>query len=241
MWQNNSYSNWNNRKEDKEDKVSPNRKYCFICEGQNTERFYFKKLIDLQKELKISNLLDLQFVDKENIGEEEEFKTASHPKKLIECADKYKSEHNSQFNAKQGDTIIIVFDVDVFKNKSSDYKDILISAKNKNYKLGVTNPCFELFLLLHYENSFEDTIKPNYNDILENKRVSKNRRFIDKLFSDKANMNAKINEEIGNLAHDVHIAIKQEKNLNGDIENYKDKITSNIGNIIQNIINDNGK
>lgn len=48
------------------------------------------------------------------------------------------------------------------------------------------------------------------------------------------------NKEVGNLAIDVHIAIEQEKNLNNDIENYAGKITSNIGEIIQNIMNDDG-
>lgn len=48
-----AYTNWNKRESDHEEQVEPFRKYFFICEGANTETFYFKKLIDLRKELGI--------------------------------------------------------------------------------------------------------------------------------------------------------------------------------------------
>ena len=46
-----TYTNWNRRPSDKEDQIEPYRKYFFICEGTNTETFYFRRLIDLRKEL----------------------------------------------------------------------------------------------------------------------------------------------------------------------------------------------
>ena len=48
-----AYTNWNVRSTDKLDQIEPFRKYFFICEGANTETFYFKKLIDLRKQLDI--------------------------------------------------------------------------------------------------------------------------------------------------------------------------------------------
>lgn len=47
------YTNWNKRQSDLKEQIEPFRKYFFICEGANTESFYFKKLIDLRKELGI--------------------------------------------------------------------------------------------------------------------------------------------------------------------------------------------
>jgi len=48
-----SYTNWNSRTTDEEEQIEPYRKYFFICEGANTETWYFKKLIDIRKELNI--------------------------------------------------------------------------------------------------------------------------------------------------------------------------------------------
>ena len=48
-----TYTNWNSRPSDREEQVEPYRKYYFICEGANTETFYFEKLIDLRKDLGI--------------------------------------------------------------------------------------------------------------------------------------------------------------------------------------------
>ena len=48
-----SYTNWNSRTTDEEEQIEPYRKYFFICEGANTETWYFKKLIEIRKELNI--------------------------------------------------------------------------------------------------------------------------------------------------------------------------------------------
>ena len=51
-------------------------------------------------------------------------------------------------------------------------------------------------------------------------------------------MNAKKNANIGNLAENVMIAIRQEKLINQDIHQLKGKVSSNIGLIIEGIINE---
>ena len=48
-----SYTNWNSRTTDEEEQIEPYRKYFFICEGANTETWYFKKLIDIWSCVKI--------------------------------------------------------------------------------------------------------------------------------------------------------------------------------------------
>ena len=44
-----TYTNWNTRPSDQEEQIEPFRKYFFICEGANTETFYFRRLIDLHQ------------------------------------------------------------------------------------------------------------------------------------------------------------------------------------------------
>ncbi len=42
-----TYTDWNKRPSDHEDQMEPFRKYVFICEGANTEVWYFRKLMDM--------------------------------------------------------------------------------------------------------------------------------------------------------------------------------------------------
>ncbi|MCI8577984.1 MAG: hypothetical protein HFG64_10845 [Lachnospiraceae bacterium] len=51
-------------------------------------------------------------------------------------------------------------------------------------------------------------------------------------------MNSKKNSHIGNLVDNVLIAIGQEKKINQDIHQLKGKVSSNIGSVIQAIINE---
>ena len=59
-----NYSSWNSRKEDTVEQIEPYQKFFFICEGANTETWYFRKLIDLKKSLGIHPLIDLCLLEK---------------------------------------------------------------------------------------------------------------------------------------------------------------------------------
>lgn len=56
-----SYTNWNNRSTDQEEQREPYRKYFFICEGANTETWYFRKLIDIRLLEKTEKDRDISF------------------------------------------------------------------------------------------------------------------------------------------------------------------------------------
>lgn len=225
-----TYTNWDKRPTDVEEKVEPYRKYFFICEGKNTEVWYFKKLIDIRKSLGIHPLIDIRFMEK--TGEDV---SISNPKALIEFAEKQKKITENDFDNKH-DKMIIVFDADIYKTKSEVYKSILELAGEENI-LAVSNPSFELFLLLHYVNSVNDIIFPEKVQILENKKEGK-RRYITKRFTDISGMNPKENAAIGDLAIHIDTAIEQEKLLNEDITNAIGLITCNIGKVIEDIRKD---
>lgn len=129
-----------------------------------------------------------------------------------------------------------MFDADIYKTKPEVYKSILELAGEDNI-LAVTNPSFELFLLLHYANSVNDIILPEKEQILANKKVGK-RRYIAKRFTDISGMNPKGNAAVGDLAIHIDIAIEQEKVLNEDIANAIGCITCNIGKVIEDIRKD---
>lgn len=230
-----TYSNWNSRPSDSMEAIEPYRRYYFICEGRNTERWYFEKLIDIRKSLSIHALLDISYLEK--TGEHENL---SNPRQLIEFANEQKDNGEIKFD-KNFDKMIIVFDADVFETQLNDYDEVR-SLGEQNNILGVTNPSFELFLLLHYDDSVDEIILPNSENIIKNDWVgtTKNnrKRHIAHIFQQKSGLKSKENSAVGELAHKVHIAIAQEKKLNNNIQSCKGVLTSNIGCIIQAIIDD---
>lgn len=223
-----NYSNWNKRPFDQHGQIEPYKKFFFICEGANTEVFYFKKLIDLRKQLGIHALIDLRLLEKI-----EEDKNISNPKRLLEFAEEIKGDSDISFDKEQ-DKMIVVIDADIYENNQEAYDELLNKANEYQDILAVTNPAFELFLLLHYENSYETIIKPNEADIIKNRKVG-TRRYIDKLFSDISGMNSKTNPNIGKLAEKIEI--EQEQKINQDIYHCKGKLTCNMGKIISDIKN----
>ena len=225
-----TYTDWNKRPTDAEEQKEPFRKYFFICEGSNTEVWYFRKLIDMRKQLGIHPLIDIRLMEKTD-----EDAHLSNPKALIKFAERQKEIAKNKFDINH-DKMVIVFDADIYKNYPDKFKEIYQMGRNNNI-LAITNPSFELFLLLHYEKSYEELILPNHDEILQNRKVGK-RRYITALFTERSGMNPKENPAIGELAANIHTAINQEVNLNQCAENALDNLTSNVGKIIEEIIKD---
>ena len=114
-----SYTNWNSRTTDEEEQIEPYRKYFFICEGANTETWYFKKLIDIRKELNIHPLIDIRLLEKT-----EGDRDISFPRRLIEFAENQKENSEIAFD-KERDKMIVVFDGDIFEEKVLDYDELV--------------------------------------------------------------------------------------------------------------------
>ena len=72
--------------------------------------------------------------------------------------------------------MIIIFDADIFGAKALGY-DETVELGEKDNILGVTNPNFELFLLLHFPDAYEKIIKPHATELLENKKTWNQRYF----------------------------------------------------------------
>ena len=225
------YTNWNSRPYDNLEQIEPFKKFYFICEGLNTETYYFRRLIDLRKQLGIHQLIELCLCEK--TGKD---KDISFPKNLKAFADEQKKKTEIGFDPHR-DKMIIVFDGDIFENKVSGY-DELVSSIEENDIAAVTNPGFELFLILHIEGSYYTHIQGHEAKFLSMDKHGKYSHAYNVL-RDLTHMNAKKNPEIGKLADNVLTAINQETNINQDIHQLKGQITSNIGKVIKMIINDN--
>lgn len=224
-----TYTNWNSRPSDREEQVEPYRKYYFICEGANTETFYFEKLIDLRKDLGIHPLIDIRLWEKT-----EGDRNISFAKNLVRFAYEQKSLESNGFDVER-DKMIIVFDEDIFEEKVQGY-DELIASIEENDIAAVSNPGFELFLLLHVDGSYEKYIQGHEADFLT--MVDGKYAYAYNALLEATGMKAKKNPQIGTLAENVLVAIEQERLINQDIHQLKGRVSSNIGLIIDGIINE---
>ena len=225
-----TYTNWNTRPSDQEEQIEPFRKYFFICEGAKTETFYFRRLIDLRKQLGIHPLIDIRLWEKTDKDRD-----ISYAKRLVEFAEIQKQNIDNGFDLDR-DKMIIVFDGDIFEEKVQGY-DELIASIEKTDIAAVTNPGFELFLILHIDESYERYIKGHEAEFLSVDEKGKY-SYAYKVLLKLTGMNAKTNSRIGELADNVMTAIKQEKLINQDIHRLKGNVSSNIGKIIEDIINE---
>jgi len=102
-----------------------------FCEGK-TERNYFAQLraVDRIQGLQIRPVIS---EDKNIVG-------------LVNYSIKY-LEHNRDFL--EGDSVVYVFDRD--KNTNEDFKKAKEKLNDPNLQLILSNPCFEFWILSHFE------------------------------------------------------------------------------------------
>jgi len=126
------------------------------------------------------------------------------------------------------DKMCLILDRDKKSFKEEQYNYVKEECKRKNFKFYVTNPCFEFWLLLH----FDEVHSINREKLLENKRASSKVRYVEselkKYFPYNKN---KYNAEL--LIEKIDLAIENEKRFCEDIEELKDKLGSNIGLLIK--------
>lgn len=114
----------------------------------------------------------------------------------------------------------------------------MVAEGEKKNILAVSNPAFELFLLLHYENSYEDDIEPNAEQIIQNEKMDIRHLSISCYLPEQESIRRKCCD--WRTGENIEIAIEQEKKINEDIHQCKGQITCNIGRIIDEIRKDDG-
>jgi len=115
---------------------SPKLRFLIVCEGQVTEPRYFNQLRHLLK-----SLIDLEILP------------GGDPKILVERAVQKKGEADSAANRKNDsylayDQVWCVCDVD----EHPRLNDALQQARDNGIDVALSNPCFELWALLHFQD-----------------------------------------------------------------------------------------
>ena len=212
---------------EEEIKIEPLRRYYLIFEGANTERKYFQGIDNNRKELGINSQIELVILHKEG-----DICSFSHPIKLLELIEEKKKslKTDGKFD-KAIDRFVIVFDRDSYENLE-DYVEFIEKASADNI-LTVTSPCFELWLILHYENAVEKYVATNKDRLFDNEKVSRAHSFASNLFSEISGTNPKSGSFFNKLKGGIDLAIEQEKALEQGILKMATEIGSNVGVLIE--------
>lgn len=133
------------------------------------------------------------------------------------------------------DRIVVFFDADMYKGDSERYASSL-GMFSGVAEVAVTNPSFELYLLLHLDDALEKYVLPNQEEILGNGYVGGKRRYVEKLASDVLGFNVKRNEKVAELARRFGTAVVNERALNQDPKQAIGQLTSNVGARIMEVI-----
>ncbi|MBA3046425.1 MAG: RloB family protein [Candidatus Thermoplasmatota archaeon] len=107
-------------------------KYVIVCEGEKDEIDYFDGFSTRDSGIKIMAMHG----------------KCTDPKHIIEFAIEQKKKN--ELDLGNGDGIWCVFDVD--ENQNRELQEAKANAKRKDIKTALSNPCFELWLLLHDED-----------------------------------------------------------------------------------------
>ena len=136
------------------------------------------------------------------------------------------------------DEIVMIVDRDKKSFTDEQYDFVCNSCKDNGIKLVVTNPCFEFWLLLHFDvNSEEDF---DMEKMLENPKEGNNNYcfgVLRNVFKNN-NMHYRKNKfDVKNLMSKIDNAIKNEKQYCEDVLDLKNNIGSNIGKLITELRN----
>ena len=130
------------------------------------------------------------------------------------------------------DQICLIVDRDkdsfVSTTENNQYKYVLDKCREMGFQLCVTNPCFEFWLLLH----FDEVFTLDKEKLLDNPKITVKRRYAEdelrKIFPgyNKSSYHAEV------LVKEIDKAIENEKKFCEDIKELEHSVGSNIGHLI---------
>lgn len=209
---------------DKRFKRKRNPIIALICEGSETEPLYFNnyksKYINIDIKIVSSNSKFGKKTDSINI---------------IKKACEYKLNNSDILNYKDGDRIWWIFDADIdynndnaVKSKSEQITKVNKIAKRNKINIGITNPCFEFWYLLHFE--YSTAFLRNYDEV-ENKL----KRFINR-YQKNCDVYQLLKDKTNDAIKNANILQKYYTELGKDINNPEDIVACNPYTNIQDLV-----
>ena len=136
--------------------------------------------------------------------------TASAPNHIIHELDKFRR----QFRLNEYDELWLVIDVDRWGD--AKLSDIATQCEQKVYQLAVSNPCFELWLLLHVK-SLDEYAADELSDIANNSRAN-GRTWLEKELLELCGSYDKSNLNTSHYIPYVETAIQRAQEIDANLE-----------------------
>lgn len=127
------------------------------------------------------------------------------------------------------DRICIIIDRDKKSFKEEQYDYVLKKCKEKDFELYVTNPCFEFWLLLH----FDDIDKLDRKKLNDNCNVTGKKKYTEMELCTRLKGYKKNRYNGEELIINLDKALENEKKFCEDVEKLKDLLGCNIGLLIK--------
>lgn len=116
---------------------SPKRKFIVYSEGKNTEPDYFRAM---RRDL-LGALVDIEVIHAAGVP-------MTIAKKACERASSMKRDRGRKSSFEEGDQVWAVFD----RDEHPQVPEALERCRASNVKVAFSDPCFELWLILHFDN-----------------------------------------------------------------------------------------
>ncbi|MCM1237223.1 MAG: RloB family protein [Ruminococcus flavefaciens] len=126
------------------------------------------------------------------------------------------------------DKICFIVDRDMKSFTTIQYEYVMEQCRIRNFGLYLTNPRFEFWLLMH----FEDVKNLDEKQLLENPLVTSKRRYTEQELRNRLPGYEKSRYDALTLVKNIDIAIKNESRYCEDLEKLENTIGSNIGLLI---------
>lgn len=116
--------------------------------------------------------------------------------------------------------------------ENNQYDYVLRTCQEKGFGLYVSNPCFEFWLLLH----FDEVLELDRDKLLENPKVTAKRRYTEHELRKLLPGYRKSNYKTDVLMQRVEMAIKNEEKFCEEIDGLRVKVGTNVGKIIKELM-----
>lgn len=130
------------------------------------------------------------------------------------------------------DKICLVVDRDQESFSKEQYNNVYNFCKNNNIGYYVSNPCFEFWLFLH----FREIEKEKHDIFLKNKFISSDKRYIENKLHDLCGY-TKTKFIFSRFEPYINDAIRREKNYEENIIGLENKLGTNVGKLVNEMIN----
>ena len=186
------------------DRMSGNRDAKLIViatEGEKTEKKYFEEMVS--SKYYNNSRVKILVLEKED-------PSASSPEHVLEEISKFEKDYEFEEN----DEWWLVIDVDRWGEKK--LSQVASDCLRKNYHLAVSNPCFEIWLLLHLK-SLSEYSSNVLEEFSENKKTGTRNRIDSEILSILGEFN-KSDLKVEHFLPELDKAIQRAKELDTDTD-----------------------